>query len=424
LLQITIEKPRLGVPASLIVDDPAPCVNPFYYYRLQVDREGWERHEQRIPLDFVARFARVCRSRGMRGKFSVLPYPAGLGSILDGWDGCDRAELAAWLDLTRAEIAPRFDITPEILTHTLALDLETYTLLPQSEHEWMAARTVPELKAYFGAALAILKQAGFEPNGITQPVAFDGSRSEYARAVLEAIRDIGGPPVTYYFIDGHFDPPPVPDHEVVLLDRARGEAVVSIYAYCNDYFWPTQRVTRRRAEQVVDELISADGRGGRLGELADANTWLTLVCHWQTLYSDGSREGLKALDQAAARLERAHGSRLLWLTLSEIARYRAASEACRIDARPTGKGWAIEIDSTFDCPDFTISLTAGDSKRASVEGAQLTYAVAPAQDLLRDVANGGLLASTSWQQDAERICVCFDLRQGKQTIFLGTNTTI
>ena len=63
--------------------------------RLQVDREGWERHEPGIPLDFLGQFAQLCRSHGMRGKFSVLPYPAGLGSILEGWEGCDRAELAA-----------------------------------------------------------------------------------------------------------------------------------------------------------------------------------------------------------------------------------------------------------------------------------------------------------------------------------------
>src|SRR5215212_1693064 len=170
-LRIHIEKPRLGLPASLIVDDPAPCINPFYYYRLQVDRAGAERHEQHIPLDFLEQFADVCRAHQMRGKFSVLPYPAGLGSILKGWEGCDRAELAAWVELARTQIAPHFDITPEILTHTLALDLTTRTLLPQSEHDWMAERTLDELRQYMGEAVAILKEAGFQPTGITQPVA-------------------------------------------------------------------------------------------------------------------------------------------------------------------------------------------------------------------------------------------------------------
>jgi hypothetical protein len=409
-LQITVEKPRLSVPASLIVDDPAPCINPFYYYRLQVDREGAERHEPRIPLDFLEQFADVCQAHGMRGKFSVLPYPAGLGSILDGWEGCDRAELAAWLELARTRIAPHFDITPEILTHTLALDLTTGALLPQPEHDWMAGRTLDQLREYMGAALAILKEAGFQPSGITQPVAFAGSRAEYAAATLDAIRAIGGPPVTFYFIDGYFDGPPVPDHEVVLLDRERGAAVVGILAYCNDYFWPTQHITNQRAEQVVDGLISADGRTGRLAELAGARAWLTLVCHWQTLYSDGSRAGLQALDQAAARLERAHGSRLLWLTLSEIARYRAASEACKIGVRAVGSEWLIELDSAFDCPDFTISIPLN----VPIERVEL----AGSQALMRDYSTSGLLASNAWRMDAERLSVCFDLRRGRQSLSL------
>jgi hypothetical protein len=416
-LQITIEKPRLGVPASVIVDDPTPCVNPFYYYRLQVDHEGWERHERHIPLSFLQEFAAVCRSHSMRGKFSILPYPAGLGSIREGWDGCDRAELAAWLDLARSEIAPHFDITPEILTHTLALDLGSGALLAESEHDWMAHRSAGELREYFGAALAILKRAGFQPTGITQPVAFAGSRADYAAATLEAIRDAGGPAVTFYFIDGYFDPPPLPEHEVVLLDRARDAAVVSIVAYCNDHFWPTQHVTNARAEQLVDELITADGRGGRLAELAAANAWLTLVCHWQTLYSDGSREGLRALDTAAARLARAHGPRLIWLTLSEIARYRAASEACRIDLHSSDDGWAIELDSPFECPDFTISLPStvpvGQVALHTEQGAAL---LACAQ------AHEPLLPINTWRQDGNRISLCFDLRRGQQTLSLRQGT--
>jgi hypothetical protein len=354
----------------------------------------------------------------MRGKFSVLPYPAGLGSILEGWEGCDRAELAAWLELARTRIAPHFDITPEILTHTLALDLTTYTLLPQSEHDWMADRTIDELRHYMGAGLAILKEAGFQPTGITQPVAFNGARADYAQATLEAIRAIGGPPVTFFFIDGYFDRPPVPDHEVVLLDRERGAAVISILAYCNDYFWPTQHITNQRAEQVVDGLLSADGRTGRLADLADAGAWLTLVCHWQTLYSDGSREGLKALDQAANRLARTYGSRLLWLTLSEIARYRAASAGCTIDVHRNADGWMIDLNSPFDCPDFTISLTLGELGDLYIEHVVQQAGQGAPTPLAAHAEPEGLLASNSWRLGAERLAVCFDLRRGMQTVLL------
>ncbi len=413
-MEIQIEKPRLGVPACLIVDDPAPCINPFYYFRLQVDREGWERHEPGIPADFLAQFADVCEARGIRGKFSVLPYPAGLGSILAGWDGCNRAELTGWLDLARSRIAPRFDITPEILTHTLALDLRTETLLPQSEHDWLAERSREELQEYFGAALSILKAAGFMPTGITQPCYFNGSRADYAAATLDAIRAIGGPPVTYYFIDGYFGPPPIPDPEVVLLDRERGEAVVSIIAPCNDYFWPTQRVTSQRAHAVVDELLTADGRGGRLAELADAGAWLILVCHWQTLYSDGSREGLAALDETARRLERHHGARLLWMTISEIARYRAASVGCRIDVLPTKHGCVIVLDAAIACSDFTVSVRLPEAQVYKVTH----EATSDARVLPQTACDHSLLPSWAWRQDGDLVSLCFDLYRGTQKIHL------
>jgi hypothetical protein len=418
-LQITIEKPHLGIPASLIVDDPAPCINPFYYFRLQVDREGWERHEQHIPFDFLEQFADVCRPHGMHGKFSVLPYPAGLGSILEGWDGCDRTELATWLELARTQIAPHFDITPEILTHTLAVDLKTGKLLPQAEHDWLAERTLAEMIEYFGAGLAILKQAGFLPTGITQPCYFNGSRDDYARAVLAAIRDIGGPPVTFYFIDGYFGAPPVPPPAVTLFDRERGEAVISIIADCNDYFWPTQRITRQSAEQVVDALITPDGRGGRLGELAAAGEWLLFVCHWQTLYSDGSRAGLKALDEAAARLTHTYGPRLLWMTLSEIARYRAASEGCNIAAHPCEDGWELELDAAIGGSDFTISLESPELGSVAID--RVVRQTAPESDhmLRRDLVAEPLLPSNAWRQAGKRISLCFDLRRGRQAIFLN-----
>ena len=153
-LNIRIEKPGLGLPISLVVDDGAPCINPLYYFYLQVPMDRHETHEPCIPLDLIEQFADVVQRHAMRGKFTVLPYPAGLGTILAGWDGCDRQEMARWLDVARSAIAPQFDITPEILTHTLALDLRSRTLIPgAAEHIWMADRTQAELTEYMSAAI-------------------------------------------------------------------------------------------------------------------------------------------------------------------------------------------------------------------------------------------------------------------------------
>ena len=414
-LQLHIEKPRLGLPVSLIIDDSVPCLNALYYFRLQVNQDENENHQRLIPLDFLKQFVDVIQKWSIRGKFTVLPYPAGLGTILDGWEGCDRAELAAWLELTRQAVAPQFDITPEILTHTLALDLNTHQLIPQAEHLWMADRTQAELAEYMRTAVDLLRRAGFAPTGITQPCFFTGDRTAYDRAVLEAVRPDGGNPsgtVAFYFIDFEPGVPPVPPHPVTLLDRQKGEAVVSILAYADDYFWNLQYPEQPGALQMADELITADGQAGRLIELMRGGAWATFCTHWQSLYSNGSRQGLAGLDEVAARLEQKYGGRMLWMTNGEMARYRAAEEACQITQLSDG---AVQLDSAFDCPNFTLTLPAPAFAAKQVSRVELTAPSGAVQPLANDPGEG-LLSPASWRQAGERITVCFDLKRGVQVL--------
>lgn len=410
-MQIQIEKPRLGVPVSLIVDDPTPCINPLFYFRLQVDRQHEIVHERLIPLAFLEQFIAVCRERGIRGKFSIIPYPAGLGSIVEGWPECTPDERERWLDLVRAELAPDFDITPEILTHTLALDLQTRCMLPEPEHIWMEERTEDELERYFAASLQILRDAGFAPSGITQPCYFNGPRAGYDRAVLAAIRASGGPPATFYFADFYQDAAPFPEPEVVLLDRERGEGVVNIPSYTDDYFWRTQRPWNEDARTAADRFITADGSAGRLAELARDNAWLIFVCHWQTLYSDGRLAGLRGLDTVAERLARVHGPRLHWMTLSEVARYRAASESCVISLQPDADGLGIRLESPFDCPAFTFSLDAPSGNGAAGDRAQLDgIMLAPAE------TGATLMTPGTLRTEQGRRVFCINLARGAQLL--------
>ncbi len=415
-MQIQIEKPRLAIPAALLVDDATPIINPLYYFRLQVDRERYEHHERCIPLDFMEQFVEVCQTRGIRGKFTILPYPAGLGDILQGWEGCDRRELEGWLELARTGLTPLFDITPEILTHTLALDLQTRTLIPESEHDWMAKRTRAELVEYMSAALTLLKKAGFHPNGITQPCYFNGSREDYTEAVREAVREAGGPPATFYFIDGYLEGVPAPPPPVMLLDRQRGEAVLSIWDYAHEFFWRTQRPDSHQADRVADQFITADGQSGRLVDLAQSGSWLVFCCHWQSLYSDGSRQGLAALDRVAERLSKIYGPRLLWLTISEIARYRAASEGCQITPLPGADGLAFSLDSALDCPDFTFTLQSPELAGARVGQVSWQVAGETPQDLAQVDGGEGLLSPGVWWQREDRLSICCRLQRGAQIL--------
>ena len=275
----------------------------------------------------------------------------------------------------------------------------------------MNGRSQAELSEYMSAAVDLLRQAGFAPSGITQPVTFKGDRPAYDRAVLEAIRSPGGDPAgtaAFYFIDFCPQKAPVPPHPVTLLDRERGEAVVSMLAYADDYFWNSQYPNPPSAMEMADELITADGQAGRLVELLRAGAWATFCTHWQSQYSNGSRQGLAGLEEVARRLADTFGGRLLWMTNSAMARYRAAEEALRptwLDER------TLQLDSAFACPDFTLTLAGRAAERVEVAPAQGAVAA-----LRRADTGDSLMAPGSWQTDGERLTACFDLQRGVQAL--------
>ena len=82
---------------------------------------------------------------------------------------------------------------------------------------------------------------------------------------------------------------------------------------------------------------------------------------------------------------------------------------------PSGAGWTIELDSAFECPDFTISAPIAEPIDRVVHHVE----DAAAQPLDRASAGDGLLPSRSWCQDGERASLCFDLRRGRQEILVN-----
>ena len=208
--------PDTRIPLVFIVDDPP--INVSYFLRKQQHDRGilrpsrggfslfldrWQEMEasQIIPNAFWRRFIGWAREVGVKGKFSLLPCPAGLGFIDDQVEGYTDAELAELLDLVRTEYTQNFDITPEILTHTLAWDLAKGELLPIMEHEWMAQQTEETLAGFMAKGLEVLRNVGIVAPGITQPCNFPGDEALYARAVLEAVKRVHGGTHTFYFLN-------------------------------------------------------------------------------------------------------------------------------------------------------------------------------------------------------------------------------
>lgn len=80
---------EMNISIACIIDDAAPCINVYWWHVAEsqnTDKPKLSSGEpvlQRIPLSFLREFVDVAERWGIKGKFSVLPYPAGLGNTSD-----------------------------------------------------------------------------------------------------------------------------------------------------------------------------------------------------------------------------------------------------------------------------------------------------------------------------------------------------
>lgn len=321
----------MSLPITLLIDDPAPLINVYWWHAArrvgtdQPTQQSGEPVAREIPLDFLHQFVDVVEHWGVRGKFTVLPYPAGLGPIDQGWPGCDQQALEAWLDQVRRHVAPRLDITPEILTHAQALDLDSMALFEENERDWSRHQSAATLTPYIGLALEILQRVGLPATGVTSPWDFGAQvEEEYRAAIRRALARVGGHERSWYFL--HSDDTGVGlRSEVVWRD---GESwVVSLWAQVPDYCWATME-TRATGPayvaSVADAYLTEDGQRGRLAHLHAAGTPMVLCTHWQSLYTNGRRSGLFVLDEVCRRVSRAWGDQVRWMSCGELAAAVAA----------------------------------------------------------------------------------------------------
>jgi hypothetical protein len=136
---VKVDNPYGRVPVSFIIDDSTCLVNMGYYCLPQFEeawgngryKKPWREWPREIPDSFVREFGEFCREQGVKGKYSIVPYPACVGwldRVLPGWS---RTELRASLDLVREFMTPDWDIHPEMITHTRVIDIKTGRPLPQ-----------------------------------------------------------------------------------------------------------------------------------------------------------------------------------------------------------------------------------------------------------------------------------------------------
>jgi len=413
--------PLLRTPLSLIIDDSCPVINKAYYWikqrhewrmRHAPDKppDGWEKHYDKldrmpntIPAAFAAKWGEWCGEQGIRGKFSMVPFPAGVGRIDRGFEGFPKSELHDWLRVTKDIIYQNFDLTPEMLTHTGVVDLKTWRLTEAWEQREWVDPPVELLTDYIAAAMQLLKNVGIFCEGVTSPGSF-GSKKEsaYARAVLDAALRVNNNPRPFYFLHMKTSAKEMPDVPLWHVDKEKGRAVASIVGCAGDWFGATGYDTSN-----ADLFITKDLRGGRLPAVLEKELPCILVGHWPCFYvNDGP--GFKVLKEVKRRLDAydPDHTKTLWMKNSEIGHYwmaRTLSDI-RVESGATPDHEQLRIETKFPAHNFTLSLDIA-AKRVKVDGNEPR----PARSR-RDFHAGTFLV------EGGRTFVAFDLPTGATTV--------
>lgn len=311
-------------PVSLIIDDHAPRAFVYCHLAGKLYTEDGRLRPKDAPERFLDAFCCVAESFGLKGKFSVVPMPGGIGRIDEELPGYSREEIRRWLTRVRLRLGGSFDFCPELLTHAGAIDLKTGKMTEEQENRWSFRQNAETLTEYITFALRILKNAGIDATGVTSPWDFGVQNEDaYARAVGRAVEAVSGRRESWYFCRSAGSTPPIPWPGPWVSVREEGRRVVAIPGTVSDGFWQTQDTTEASEafiRRVADHYLTEDGRGGRIPEVLAAGGWPILTTHWQSLFSTGLETGLRALELVARRVRDLLGDRVEWTSFSELTR--------------------------------------------------------------------------------------------------------
>lgn len=410
---VTVKNPQLRVPLSFIIDDSTCLVNMAHFGIPQFaevfpDRylQPWRELPREIPDTFVRSFGEWCRDHGVKGKYSIVPYPACVGWVdrfLPGWT---KQELEDSLTLVRDFMVQDWDIHPEMISHTRVIDTRSGRPFPYAtpdymeNWEWSQNKSADELADYIAYALRILKNAGLPCEGMTTPGGF-GSRNQdnLALGTLEAVRDVYGAEVPHYFRDLFTESEESVAPRIYHASGLSGSdprCVVSIIGCTGDWFGGWDGLNPGSADLFITEDLSE----GRLVEVIDKGEPAVLVCHWPGIYYNGEEIGFNIFKEVVRRVHDRY-DHLIWMKLSEIARYWATKELTHIEK----SDHTVTFRAPFAASDFTV-----DVADRSMQPPQLTTGNKPLP--LREVNRPRELVSGTWLRHADGLTVCFDLSKG------------
>jgi hypothetical protein len=401
--------PRNRVPLSFVIDDSTCLVNMGHFCNPQFAeawpnrdeyKKPWRQWPREIPDNFVREFGEWCADQGVRGKYSIVPYPACVGWLDRELPGWSRRDLQASLKLVRELMVPNWDIHPEMITHTRVIDLKTGRPFEQINAGTMEnsypqeKKSVDELAAYLAYALRILQRCDLPCEGITTPGGFGNLvKSELSLAVDQAVRDVYPVDLPHYFKyvrGGDQSTEPVLEHvRDVGTDDVR--LTVNVPAGTGDWFggWQGDRTSQ------PDRYANADASSGRMIELIERRQPAIMLCHWPGMYSNGTKEGFHSFQRIVTSLAKRFGDQTIWMKLSEIGRYWTARELTSIQRHDD----RITLEAPFATSHFTIK----------VSGLKGPIRI---NDNLREVKSLAGLESGTWLAQGTDTIACFDLPKG------------
>lgn len=420
---VTVINPRSRVPVSFIIDDSTCLVNLNRFAMPQFDaahlgankvyHRNWREWPVEIPDSFVRKFVEFCDSQGVKGKYSVVPFPACIGRLDRGLPGWTKSEVEDSIKLVRESMLPNWDIHPEMVTHTRVIDLKTGHPYPDitpkfmENWEWTTGRSADEIAEYMAYALRILKNVGLPCEGITTPGGFGKkARPQMALATYQAVRDVFGAEIPHYFTD-LFSEGDKSVSPLVLnaagLDGPDPRCVVYVPGCTGDWTagWDCTN------PGGADKFITADGQTGRMVEVIRRGEPALFFGHWTGIYFNGYEVGFKIFQDVVKRLH-ARFDNLHWMKMSEVSRYWAAKELTRIERA----GNTVKLRAPYACPNFTLRIAARTQKppvlRAGAEAKPLAEVAAPLK-----------LQAGTWCRDGEATLVCLALAKGASQIELS-----
>lgn len=275
---------------SLIIDDVSP-INLMAYH------EPSEKHRRDISDEFLKLFSHLVNSNGIRGKMSLIPFPGGEDIITP--------EFAEYV---RSFNGGKWDFSSEGFTHWKVQGTDV------REDDYFDTASSASMYEYLLRTFQWIEyKFGVKPDSVTSPWgAGSKNRKAYEEAIhLSLSRYLPEMKKFWYFLD-------VNKHntfkksKITKVRIEENSVLFHVPAMVEDYWWNHNYSTKfcgtSKAMDRMRILLSS------LSE--EELPLITILTHWQSLYSNGSWRGLSDFVDFCHQVKSEFGLSE-WTTVSE-----------------------------------------------------------------------------------------------------------